>query len=257
MGLGSREIMLFKNAKVFILMLWVFLYFIPAVFAQKNTGERHPVQIIFQNKIDTAPLELDQSYTNFFGELYTVTKLKYYISGIRLNGKKENQFQEYSDDYFLVNEEDPDSKYISLISYLDTITSISFRIGVDSLQNVSGVQTGALDPARGMFWVWNTGYIMAKLEGVSSFANTPGQSFSFDVGGYKTNENTVRDITLYIDPSATKDLTAIKINADISKWFYAVHPVKISSTPFCHAPGSLAMQMADNYSTMFTIAPKN
>jgi hypothetical protein len=40
---------------------------------------------------------------------------------------------------------------------LKNITAIKFLLGVDSLKNVSGIQTGALDPAKGMFWTWNTG----------------------------------------------------------------------------------------------------
>ena len=255
--MGTNAIVFNNKAKVLAVLLLLLLYFISGISAQKNAVEGHRVQIIFQNKIDQGLLELDQSYTNLFGEIFTITKLKYYISGIRLNGNKESKFQEYMDDYFLVNEEDADSKYISLISYLDTITSIHFRIGIDSLRNTTGVQTGALDPAKGMFWVWNTGYIMAKLEGLSPAANTPGKSFSYDVGGYKTNENTARDITLSLEPSVYKNPDTIQINADIAKWFYGSHPIKISSIPFCHAPGNLAMQIADNYSTMFTIAPKN
>ena len=257
MQMGTNAVVLNNKAKALAILVLLLLNFISGISAQSNAGEGHPVQIVFQNNMIDAPIVLDQSYTNFFGEIFTISKLKYYISSIRLNGIKENQFQEYSDDCFLVNEEDPDSKYISLISYLDTITSIHFRIGIDSLRNTTGVQTGALDPAKGMFWVWNTGYIMAKLEGHSPAANTPGKSFSYDVGGYKTNENTARDITLTLEPSVYKNSDTIQINVDISKWFYGSHPIKISSTPFCHAPGNLAMQIADNYSTMFTIAPKN
>ena len=45
--------------------------------------------------------------------------------------------------------------------------SLSFLLGVDSMHNVSGAQTGALDPANDMFWTWNSGYVMAKMEGAS------------------------------------------------------------------------------------------
>jgi hypothetical protein len=53
------------------------------------------------------------------------------------------------------------------------ITGIRFLLGVDSARNVSGIQTGALDPARGMFWTWNSGYVMAKIEGSSPSAHVP------------------------------------------------------------------------------------
>jgi hypothetical protein len=129
-----------------------------------------------------------------------------------------------------------------------TFTSISFDIGVDSLTNTGPVKTGDLDPMLGMFWTWNTGYIYARLEGESDSAHAPAHRFTWDVGGYRPNAK--RTIALPLDNK--KPITDIEITADLLKWFDGSHPIHLSQHPICHQPGDLAMQLADNYSTMFT-----
>jgi hypothetical protein len=44
-------------------------------------------------------------------------------------------------------------------------TNISLLFGIDSAIQVGGVGTGALDPLRGMYWTWQTGYVQWKMEG--------------------------------------------------------------------------------------------
>ena len=42
---------------------------------------------------------------------------------------------------------------------------ISLLFGIDSAIQMGGVGTGALDPQRGMYWTWQTGYVQWKMEG--------------------------------------------------------------------------------------------
>jgi hypothetical protein len=42
---------------------------------------------------------------------------------------------------------------------------ISLLFGIDSSIQIGGVGTGALDPQRGMYWTWQTGYVQWKMEG--------------------------------------------------------------------------------------------
>ncbi len=192
----------------------------------------------------------DETYTNNFGEPFVISKFRYYISHLSfvdINNKETD----LHDNYYLVNEADSLSKTIQLPTSL-AIKSISFTIGVDSIRNISGVQTGSLDPMNGMFWTWNSGYVFAKLEGQSDSSHAPAHGLTWDVGGFRQKENALRKVKLTINNSSA---TAIVINADVLKWFDAVHPLKISQSPTCHQPGRLAMQIADNYSAMFSIAP--
>jgi hypothetical protein len=86
-----------------------------------------------------------------------MTTFKYYISNVSLI-TRNCDFVAIPDSYFLVNAADsstlnqqinniPEGKY----------TGITFTMGVDSLRNFAGAQTGVLDPAKGMFWRWNSG----------------------------------------------------------------------------------------------------
>ena len=182
-----------------------------------------------------------------------ISKFRYYISHIAvIDGNNKETY--LPDDYYLVNEADSISKTIEL-PVTGPITSLSFVIGVDSIKNISGVQTGSLDPANGMFWTWNSGYVFAKLEGQSDISPAPAHSFTWDVGGFRQHENAIRKVTLPFDKKMEAGGNTIIIHADILKWFNGVHDLKIARSPTCHQPGTLAMQLADNYSTMFSTAP--
>jgi hypothetical protein len=195
----------------------------------------------------------EETYTNSFGEPFVVSKFKYYISHITVTDIN-NRETVLPNSYYLVNEEDSLSKSIQL-PVAPAFKSISFIVGVDSARNVGGVQTGSLDPVNAMFWTWNSGYVFAKLEGQSDASTAPAHSFSWHAGGFRQKENALRKITLPITIPLSPAQPGIVINVNILKWFDAVHPLKIASTPVCHQPGVLAMQIADNYSAMFSIAP--
>ena len=130
---------------------------------------------------------------------------------------------------------------------------------MDSIDNISGAQSGDLDPGKGMFWTWNSGYIMAKLEGASSYSVVPDGNFTYHIGGFSGENKTMRSISLSTPQSqqiTLKDnrITTILVNADIDKWFQGTHALSIASNAFVHSPGSLANLYADNYAAMFSIA---
>ncbi len=228
-----------------------------ALFAQlkpnKETGNQ--LKLIFTNKVSGQPLVLGSTYTNSFGENYTVQKFRFYITQLQIVDSSDMSVQFFPDDYFLVDAGDSSTRTIQIPLSLKHISYLSFVLGVDSANSVSGTQEGALDPANGMFWTWNTGYITAKLQGKSPSAQAPGNAFTFDAGGFKTGENVARKVELNINAGMrNRTIHTIVVAADINKWFDGAHPVKISEHPGgCHQPGELAMQLADNYATMFSV----
>lgn len=213
------------------------------------------ITVTFNTMVGSKPLNTDSIYTNQFGETFKVRNYRYYISNIILIDSITNNSQTFNDQYFLIDEKEQASKHIVLPTSLQNITGVGFLLGVDSIKNVSGVQTRSLDPAKGMFWTWNTGYVMAKLEGTSPLAKTPGHAFSYHVGGYKPGEAVAKNIQLLLQPAVmvNTSLKEIVIAADLLKWFSGKHDIKISDAAFCHEPGNLAMQLADNYANMFSI----
>lgn len=214
------------------------------------------ITIQFRNTIGNSVLQLGETYKTSLGEDVIINRFKYYVSNIKLIDSSGKSFS-VSDDYYLVDEADSLSKTIVITAPTKQLAAIEFLLGVDSIKNVSGVQSGALDPMNGMFWTWNSGYIMAKLEGISSAAKVPGNLFSQHVGGFKTGESSLRFVRLNIGENIKTNHLKIVIEANINKWFQSVHNIKIAEHPICHSPGSLAMQIADNYATMFKIVSVN
>ncbi len=224
---------------------------------QVNTKRFFSLQIHFENRVDTQLLNLDSTYINPHGEPFTVRNFRYYISQFSVTDTKGKVWP-LPLMYFLVDERKPESKTISLQIPFQNISVIQFSIGVDSIKNVSGVPTGSLDPANGMFWTWNSGYIMAKLEGASAVSSAPQHSFTYHIGGFRRGENALRRITLPLLQPATlseKKITGVTIAANINAWFAGSTAIKIKEQPFCMNPGKLAMQIADNYAEMFSVIP--
>ncbi len=85
----------------------------------------------------------------------------------------------------LIDAEDPGSWEISIgSSSVSMPDSVTFLLGVDSLLNVSGALGGDLDPTKGMYWAWNSGYINLKLEGSTPVGPYPKGAFELHLGGY-------------------------------------------------------------------------
>jgi hypothetical protein len=216
------------------------------------TNPTRSVTIQFKHKMGSRELQLfSEGYANPFGEPVIITRFKYYISHLTITGADQKETP-LSDKTFLIDESEPASKTLVFTTPVTAPQSLSFVMGGDSILNVSGVQTGSLDPLNGMFWTWNSGYIFARLEGKSDSSHAPAHLVNWDVGGFKAPFNASRKITLDI---ANATGTVITIEADLLKWFQATHAIHIAQAPLCHQPGRLAMQLADNYSHMFSIAP--
>ena len=194
---------------------------------------------------------MGNSYITPLGEKITVQRFRYYVSNISVTYKQGKTIK-LPVEYFLVDEADSVSKIINLMVPDASISSIQFLLGVDSIRNVTGVQTGTLDPMKGMFWTWNSGYIMAKLEGTSESSTIAGHYFTYHIGGFKGVNTTLKTISLTI-PQATGSIQEVHIIADINTWFKNSSEIRASETPVCHMPGPLAKKIADNYRSMFSI----
>jgi hypothetical protein len=122
------------------------------------------VRFEFENFVDGTPIQLGPlSFTNQAGNIFSVDLLKYYISNVKF-------YDQGSVVYAAPNYELLDASDITTLSFdmpvpQGSYDEVRFLLGVDSLRNVSGAQSGELDPVYGMFWDWNTGYIYFKHEG--------------------------------------------------------------------------------------------
>ncbi len=211
----------------------------------------------FQAVVDGVRLEFDKPYKNAFQETYSVKTFKYYISDIELiNSGTNNLVKAARDGYFLIDESAAGTEYIGIKAPANKYDHIAFTIGVDSVRNVSGAQTGALDPANGMFWTWNSGYIMAKLEGTSPLSKEPGNRIEYHIGGFKKADNVLKKIVMPFPGNVTLDFlkdsySTINISANVNAWFNNPNELRIAQVAVCMTPGDLSKKIADNYAKMF------
>lgn len=202
------------------------------------------------------PLRLkDKWYINAAGESFRINMYRYFLSNFSFI-RTDGSIYLVPESYFLIDEAESSSKVLNFNNIPEgTYTAVEFLIGVDSARNVSGAQTGALDPSSGMFWDWNTGYIMAKLEGISPQSFLGDSSIIYHVGGFTAPYNSIRKVHLeFPNPvTITKDKAPhIHMQGNALEWFQTPTLIKIANSPVAMNPESV-MDIADNYSDMFTI----
>lgn len=217
------------------------------------------IQLEFFNKAGSSSLVLnDQWYTNENGDSFTVSKFNYYISNIVLNGSNGTADYTEPESYHLVEHSATPADMSFGIAGVPkgTYKSVTFMIGVDSLRNVSGAQTGALDPALGNFWTWSTGYIMLKMEGKSPKSPEIGGALLFHCGGFSGANNVLKTITLDfatdIEVTATQE-PHVHIEANLLALFKSPNVIDFAMMNKVHMPGAGAKKLADNYANMFSV----
>jgi hypothetical protein len=212
------------------------------------------LSIAFKHYVNDSILHLDSTYKNSIGQTFTITNFKYYLCQLQL--QQDNGKNYFSNDYFLINEDEDASKNIMLNTIPNgNYTSISFTIGVDSLHNCSGAQSGALDPINTMFWAWNSGYIFLKLEGKSSFSTAPAHIVEYHIGGYTAPSNCIRTITLKLEQPLiieNNKTTALNIHVNAAELLKTPTTIDFTKMPAV-IDSKNATTIADNYIDMFSI----
>ena len=226
-------------------------------FYPNNTPNQ--LKIDFKHLVGNQPLVLNNTfYTNIHGEKFKITKFNYYISNIRLK-KANGSWWTQPNSYYLVKSNQPTSQTITIPNIpRGKYQEISFLIGVDEKRNTSGAQEGALDPANGMFWSWNTGYVFLKLEGetlVVDQGKTVTKPFRYHSGGFNFKYNNIKKKQLQLNAAplqiGAKQTSSLKVKVDLQKFFGGVKPVKIHQNYRLMSPARVA-KVANNYSQTFT-----
>ena len=144
----------------------------------------------------------------------TLTTLKFYISALSLYSQGNIVWSE-EESFHLVDAEDTTSYHWQLNTPEDLIfDEVSFLLGIDSTTSVSGALGGDLDPTKGMYWAWNSGYINFKIEGTSDQSILPDHSFQFHLGGYAHPNYNAQEVNLTVLTS-----NEITIALDVFKFY--------------------------------------
>lgn len=210
----------------------------------KNGNLSFSFKYVFNNEVWKLGSTVVQQKTN---DTLTFTTFKFYISNIKLKNA-DGTWWIQPESYYLV---DASSSSTFTVKNVPTgnYVAMEYTMGVDSLRNVSGAQNGDLSLTKGMYWDWNSGYIMLKAEGRSP--QSPTGTFAIHPGGFFGENNIVtvknanfegKDLVIASDKNST-----IKMVADPSALWYTPTSVKDRST--VHEPGSDAKQVANDFYT--------
>lgn len=223
-----------------------------------NTSTTGKLILSFEAMFGDSALVLNnKTYVTANGDSIKISTFKYYISNITLT-KTDNSTYSVPESYYLVNHNTSSTVSFTLNNIpVGQYKSINMLIGVDSARNVSGAQTGALDPANGMFWSWSTGYIMLKLEGTSPQSGSATKTFAYHIGGFSR----INSVLKWISPSfnsATANVSSsttpeIHFKTDISEIFKTPNTINLATTFNVTMPGMNAKKIADNYADMITV----
>ncbi|MCS6796877.1 MAG: hypothetical protein NZ516_13060, partial [Raineya sp.] len=212
-------------------------------------------------------LILQRDYINNFGEQFSVSLLRYYLSNFRLQRADGSEYvvpQEKC--YFLVELDKPNSHRLVLADVpLGEYKSISFLIGIDSLRNTMSPtqRTGSLDvggAAEGMYWNWNTGYIFFKLEGISPASVNGTGIFRYHIGGYggysTPTLNNIRSKTIDFGSTPLKvqshHTAMVHLKFNLAEFFRNPHELKIAHySDVMFAP--ISAKYADNCVNLFNL----
>ena len=216
------------------------------------------MNVVIEPVFNGKPLILDSTfYVNSNGDMLNISTLKFYITKFSIVPESKSGIIHRVSDSHLFDAGDSTTSSFSfdLPSDLkDNYDRICFTLGVDSIDNTNGANSGDLDPVKGMYWAWNTGYVMAKIEGTSKACHTLHNAFEFHIGGYMPPYNTSRKIELRLPEPLhpVSGLTkTIIIKADVAAWF--AEKLDLSKTNSIVIPGKAASEMADRYARMFSL----
>jgi hypothetical protein len=171
--------------------------------------------------------------------------LSYYISNIELVFKNKTVWKE-ENSYHLIDVENIYTQAFHIYTPQSLVYDhLVFYIGIDSTTNVSGAMGGDLDPTKGMYWTWQSGFINLKLEGQYKKSGFKNQEFQYHIGGYQNEFNTYRKISL--KTAAKKDMD---IWVDIEKLF---SNTDLSVQHHIMSPGKEAVLVSEKFASMFKL----
>jgi endonuclease/exonuclease/phosphatase family metal-dependent hydrolase len=127
----------------------------------------------FQFNLKNTPLE-------YVDSLLHVETLKCYVGHIELLDMNKQIIGRDTFSYRLIDFKNSNSLNFSINSNSSYASYVRLTLGVDSITNAAGVHCCALDPANGMYWSWQSGYIQFKLEGKEK----DGEPLNLHLGGF-------------------------------------------------------------------------
>jgi hypothetical protein len=221
-------------------------------FHKSATAPATQLVVQFRAYVHGAPLELNKKYKNPFGESFEISRFRFYVSRITPVYADSNVKSLVQSNYQLIDFSDSFSTRLSLPVKAGSCLGIRFLLGVDSVDQVSGSQNGALDPAKGMFWTWNSGYQSFKIEGYSSESNQPAHLMAYHIGGYRQPFSTIWKIRINTTDDEVFEIKnnnkiVVELPIELDYFFDGQTPLHIRQISSCETVGELAWKISENF----------
>ena len=226
----------------------LFLSFLIILFGQNFAQKKQDFKLLFNAKFGTSDLKLNETYYKLNKtDSIQIDVLKFYISGIEFLNNDKVVWKE-KNSFHLVDFENQLTQNVLFNIPADiNFTKIKFNLGVDSITSTSGALAGDLDPTKGMYWAWQSGYINFKMEGNSPICNTRKHKFQFHFGGYKQPYYNIQTITLPINNLTNN---TFKINLNLALFF---ENISLTETNSIMIPCAEAMKLSKIVAELFYI----
>jgi hypothetical protein len=177
------------------------------------------------------------------GQLIEISSLKFYISNIELYYDNKLVFID-KERAHLIDAARLNHFYLELPDKLQ-FNKIAFHVGIDSVSNVSGAMGGDLDPTRGMYWTWQSGYINAKIEGKHSSSSYKHNEFELHLGGYAHPNNCLQKVVL---PIGFNETITIQLTLD-----QFLKQINFKETNHIVSPSLKAVELSKLFANSFSI----
>lgn len=193
----------------------------------------------FQLKFGNETLVANKKYISANNDTLQVGTFRFYVSEVQIH-YSDATVNKLQKQYHLIDFEDIETLKLPIVASQKAISKITFNIGIDSTASTSGAMGGDLDPTKGMYWAWQSGYINMKMEGKSRSCKTRKNEFQLHIGGYLKPNYAMRKVEL---PTSNTNIIV-----DVSELFSRI---KLSRTNSIMIPGTQAMAIADYSVNMF------
>jgi len=204
------------------------------------------IQINVTPTLGQMVLHLDDALTKAIdSSQLRIDVLSFYISKIQFLKSGEVVLEE-KNSFHLIDASEFKSSRISITSKQHIqFDELKFDLGIDSTTNVSGAMGGDLDPTKGMYWTWQSGYINFKLEGKSKLCKTRNGEFQFHLGGYQQPNYCLQTLRFHI-----LNTTVINLKLDLKK---VLQQIDLTKTNHIMSPCKEAVLLSQGVASSLTI----
>jgi len=218
------------------------------VAAGNSRGTVETIQIQFQPVFKGEKVALEAPLQNIHGDSMALHTLRFYLSNFVFLKNGAIVYAEKDSHHLLDLEVEHSLDLGFQLPENSRFDELKFDLGIDSLTQVSGAMGKDLDPTKGMFWTWQSGYINVKLEGFHERSPARNHEFQFHLGGYASPFQSQQCVRLAIPKEGD-----LKLVLDLAPFFEQVeqsYPYSIMS------PAAAAVDLTKTLANSFRVYAK-